>query len=717
MKRFLCAAAALWSLAASAQNLPVAPVHDVRETFFGTTVDDPYRRFENIKDPVVAKWMKAHSDHAHAVLKRITGRDALLARIEALEAATPARVTSVVRVPGDLVFFEKRGVEDNQFKLYVRQGGRPERLLVDPEVFEKKTGKPHAINYFQPSPDGRHLAYGVSAAGSEDATLHVIDVATGRPVGRPVTRAQFGGVSWSPDGKWLVFTRLQALKKGMPGVERYQRSRVVKLMLGKAAPEDKPVFGLGTPGVDVAPAHIPFVSISDDGRWAFGLVTNGTQNEIRLYAMPFADFAGGGGRWQSLVDFTDDVTAFAVHQDSLYLLSHKNASRYQVLKGDMKDFALAKARAVVPVSEEVVTGLATAADAVYLRVRDGNVSRLRRLGYEDGATPQPIALPIEGSVDFYPADTRLEGLWLEAQGWTRARQILAVARNGSVSNTGLQPAGPFDAPDDIVTTEVKVPSHDGAPVPLSIMHKRGLKMDGTHPTLLYGYASYGITEEPWFTPHRLAWLEKGGVFAVANPRGSSVYGEDWYRAGFQASKPNTWKDFIACAEYLVAKGYAKPATLGILGGSAGGILVGRAMTERPDLFGAVVSAVGALDMIRAETTPNGVPNIPEFGTVKTEAGFKALLEMSTYHHIRAATPYPAVLFLHGVNDPRVEVWESTKSAARLMAATTSGKPVLLRLDYSAGHGIGNTKRQQFEERADMYAFLFWQLGQPEFALK
>lgn len=717
MKRFLCTAAALWSVAASAQNLPVAPVEDVRQTFFGTTVDDPYRRFENIKDPVVAKWMKAHSDHAHAVLKRITGRNALLARIEALEAATPARVTSVVRVPGDVVFFEKRGVEDNQFKLYVRQGGQAERLLVDPEVFEKKTGKPHAINYFQPSPDGRYLAYGLSAAGSEDATLHVIDVTTGRLVGRPVTRAQFGGVSWSPDGKWLVFNRLQPLGKGMPGIERYQRSRVMKLVLGKAVPEAKPVFGLGTPGVEIAPVHIPFVSISDDGRWAFGLVTNGTQNEIRLYAMPFADFARGAGRWQRLVDFEDDVTGFALHGDSLYLLSHKNASRYQVLKGDMKDFALARAQTLVAASEEVITGLATAADALYLRVRDGNVTRLRRLGYEEGAKMQAIALPIEGSVDFYPADTRMEGLWVEAQGWTRARQIFAVAPDGSVSNTGLQPAGPFDAPEDIVTTEVKVPSHDGALVPLSIMHKRGLKMDGSHPTLLYGYASYGITEEPWFTPHRLAWLEKGGIFAVANPRGSSVYGEDWYRAGFQATKPNTWRDFIACAEYLVAKGYAKPATLGILGGSAGGILVGRAMTARPDLFGAVVSAVGALDMIRAETTPNGVPNIPEFGTVKTEAGFKALLEMSTYHHIRKGTAYPAVLFMHGVNDPRVEVWESTKTAARLMAATTSGKPVLLRLDYSAGHGIGNTKRQQFQERADMYAFLFWQLGQPEFTLK
>ncbi|MGZ5155621.1 MAG: prolyl oligopeptidase family serine peptidase [Caldimonas sp.] len=247
---------------------------------------------------------------------------------------------------------------------------------------------------------------------------------------------------------------------------------------------------------------------------------------------------------------------------------------------------------------------------------------------------------------------------------------------------------------------------------MSIIHRKGIALDGNNPTLLYGYASYGVTEEPYFSVSRLAWLDAGGVFAVANPRGSSVYGEEWYRGGYQATKPNTWNDFIACAEYLIARKYTRPARLGILGGSAGGILVGRAMTTRPDLFAAVIDAVGANDTVRAESTPNGIPNIPEFGSVKTEAGFRALLEMSTYAHIRPGTAYPAVLFTHGVNDPRVEVWESTKAAARMMAATSSGKPVLLRLDYDAGHGIGNTKKQQLEERADMFAFLLWQMGVP-----
>jgi prolyl oligopeptidase len=361
----------------------------------------------------------------------------------------------------------------------------------------------------------------------------------------------------------------------------------------------------------------------------------------------------------------------------------------------------------------VLTGFARASDALYVTRRDGAVSRLflLPLAKDTGAVgaPREIKLPVAGSFETSGTDPRLPGVLLSLNGWTRGVQIYAANAKG-VTNTGLQPRGRFDALPDYVATEVLVKSHDGAMVPLSIIHRKGLTLDGTAPTLLWGYASYGITEEPWFSAWRIAWLERGGVFAVANPRGSGAFGQDWYKAGFQASKPNTWKDFIATAEYLVANKYTSPARLGIWGGSAGGILVGRAMTERPDLFRAVISSVGVNDAVRAELTPNGVPNIPEFGTHTTESGFRALLAMSMYHQIVDQTPYPAVLFTHGVNDPRVDVWHSSKAAARLQAATSSGRPVLLRLDFQSGHGVGDTREQRNAERADVLAFLLWQFG-------
>lgn len=694
---------------------PVAAVHNVSDIYFGEKVDDPYRHFENKADPEVASWMKAHSAHARATLDRIPGRKKLLDNIVRYDASVSDRVTQVRRVAGEVYFMERRGVADNQFKLTMRQGltGK-DKVLFDPGLLEKRTRKPHAINWYSPSPDGSLVAVGVSQQGSEAATLSVLNARTGKAIGAPITRADFGGVDWTPDSKSLVFTRLQALGKGMAETQKYQHSQTYLLKVGNPLSSARPVFGTATQGLDIGAAELPFVGLTHDGRWALGYAVNGTQRELGLFIASQKSLLAGKPKWQRVVSAAHAVTGVAYFDNTLYMVSYKGASRSRVLALNLDAPDMAAAKEIVAESERVVVNVVAAADALYIETRDGNVKRLYKRAYSATASPVEVALPVQGSFELTgegvaTADPRLPGLVLELQSWTRARQVFTVAADGSVSNTALQPAGPFDAPADIVATEVKVKSHDGAMVPLSIIHRKGVVLDASHPTLLYGYASYGITEEPFFSIGRLAWLDAGGVFAVANPRGSSVYGQDWYKAGFQSTKPNTWKDFIACAEYLIAQKYTQPSKLGILGGSAGGILVGRAMTERPDLFAAVIPAVGALDSLRFETTPNGVPNIPEFGSAKTEAGFKALLAMSTYANVRPAA-YPAVLLTHGVNDPRVEVWQSTKTAARLMAATTSGKPVLLRLDFDAGHGVGSTKTQQFEERADMYAFLLWQMG-------
>ncbi|MBX3626394.1 MAG: prolyl oligopeptidase family serine peptidase [Rhizobacter sp.] len=715
----VCFALALPAIVAQAQaQPPVAPVRTVTDTFYGVRVDDPYRYFENKQNPEVAKWMKAQSEHAYATLRRIPGREALLEKISRYDSAASERVAQITRVPGDLYFIERRGATDNQYKLSLRRGLKgADQLLVDPEAVEKKTGQPHAINWYMPSPDGARLAYGLSAQGSEAAVLHLLDTRSGKPLGRPITRAEFGGVDWSPDGTQLVVNRLRAPRGGAKATDKYQHSQVWLLRAGRPIAEAKPVFGTATKGVDIQPAEIPIVNFTHDGKWALGLVINGTQRELGLFVAPQAGVLAGKPAWKRVLKPSDEVTGITYFDDTLYLVSHQGAPRSKVLAMRLKTPDLQQAELVMPPSERVVVNVAAAADAVYIEARDGNIKRLYKRPHGAGGAPVEVTLPLEGSFGLVndegggsAANPRLPGLLLDLQSWNAARQVYEVAADGSVRNTGLQPAGPFDQPAGIVATEVKVKSHDGALVPMSIIHRADVKLDGRNPTILYGYASYGSTEEPFYSVSRLAWLDQGGVYAIANPRGSSVYGEEWYRAGFQATKPNTWKDFIACAEYLIAQQYTSPAKLGILGGSAGGILVGMAMVERPELFAAVIPAVGALDMLRMETTANGVPNIPEFGSVKTEAGFKSLLAMSTYAHIKPGTAYPAVLLTHGVNDPRVEVWTSTKTAARLMAATTSGKPVLLRLEYDAGHGIGSTKKQQLEERADMLAFFLWQMG-------
>lgn len=689
---------------------PAAPVRPVTDTFFGTTVSDPYRYLENLQDPEVAALLKAQAEHTRATLDRLPLRETLLKEITTYGDAKVERVSGV-RINGDAVYFYKRLPDENIPKLYVRIGSRAARLLVDPDAVGGSTDAHAAIDWFAPSPDNRYLAFGLSIGGSEDSVLRVIEIATGRDTGERIAGARFGPPTWTLDHRF-TYNRLAPLAPGAPLTEKFVDSRVYLHRVGDDPAQDAPVLGAGlAPGVEIAPTALPFVMLARGSDHAFGLVINGVQREITLYITPVDALTGGKPVWKKLIDPRDDVTDIAVFANTLFMLSHQGASRFQVLKLPLGTPDMARAQVVVPASDAVITGIAAARDALYVRRMTGSTSDLLRVPYSPGARPASVALPYDADISALATDVRVPGVIFETSGWTRFGGFFAYdPREGKVSDTLLQPQGPYDNPPQLVSTEVKLRSHDGTLVPMSIVHRQGLKLDGSNPTILYGYGAYGISQTPFYRPTWLPWFERGGVLAVAHVRGGGEYGEDWHRAGFKASKPNTWKDAIASAEWLIANGYTTSARLSIMGGSAGGIFVGRAITERPELFGAAIDLVPASDMLRIEFSANGPPNIPEFGSVTTEEGFKALHAMSAYHAVRDGMAYPAVLLTTGINDPRVDAWQAAKMALRLQAASTSGKPVLLRIDYDAGHGIGSTKRQGYEERADTLAFLLWQAG-------
>jgi prolyl oligopeptidase len=689
---------------------PVAPVRPVTDTYFGVKVVDPYRYMENLKDPEVASWFKAQNDYTRSALAAIPGRAALLERIKQLDESAPARVTDVRRLPGGRYFYQKRLASEDVAKIYMRDGlNSEEKLIVDPAKYATPGGPHDAISYYAPSLDGRYVAFGVSPAGSEDAVLRVIDTQTGRETGDVIDRVQFGSPSWLPDGHSFVYNRLQKLGPDSAPTDRYLKSRAYLHVLGTGPDKDALVFGDGVPGVQIVPTDIPFVVTPPGTSYAIGIIAHGVQNEVTAYAAPTKSLAGAEVPWKKLCDVQDDITGFDIYGDDVYLQSHKDASRFKVLHTKLSNPDVAHADVVLPPSEAVVRNIAAAEDALYVQELDGGLGRLVRIPY--GRAPQTVALPFDGSLGLSATDQRVPGTLLDMASWTKAAKILAYdPATKQVTNTKLQPAGRFDDPADVESVEVKAPSYDGTLVPLSIVYKKGLKLDGSNPTLLEGYGAYGITLDPFFDPKLLAWFERGGVFAVAHVRGGGEYGEDWHLAGKLLNKPNTWKDFIACAEYLINHHYTSTPHLAIEGGSAGGITVGRSITERPDLFAAAIDAVPSSDMLRMENTPNGPPNIPEFGTVKNEDGFKALYEMSAYDHVKDGTAYPAVLVTTGFNDPRVISWQPGKMAARLQAATSSGKPVLLRVDYEAGHGFGSTKTQREVELADQMSFVLWQFG-------
>lgn len=717
--RVSCAtvAVAMGLAQAQAQTAPpVAPVKPVTETFFGKEVTDPYRYMEDLAAPEVQAWAKAQNEYTRSVLDAIPGRAPLLKRIADLEASVQARVVDVQQLPNGLYFYEKRGADDNQFKVYVRHGlDSEEKLLVDPDALAHAKGVPYAVTFFQPSDSGKLMAYGLSTGGSEEPSLHVIDVATGKELIEPIDRTHYSGAHWMPDDGGFFYFRQRALPPGTPETEKYrmQTAYFHRLHGGGA---DQPIITAGeAKAIAITPDEFPFVSPVVGTPWVVAIPVNGVQREVTVYIAPRASVLSPSVKWRKLIDRSADVTRFAIHGDDLYVLTHKDAPRYQVLKTSVSHPDLARAAVVVAPSRKVVLDVRAGKDALYVLARDGTIGKLYRVPYGKGGQPVAVALPREGSVEITSSDPRLPGAIVEIGSWTRDFGFYAVdPKTGQFVDTGLQAVGPYGAPPNIESKEVLIKGYDGVAVPLSIVYPKGIKLDGSNPTLLYGYGSYGITENPVYLPRFLAWYEQGAIRATCHVRGGGAYGEEWHLAGKQATKPNTWRDFIACADYLIKEGYTSTPRLAINGGSAGGILVGRAMTTRPDLFAVAVPQVGVLNALRSENSANGVPNIPEFGTVKDEQQFNSLLEMDALQHVRDGVKYPATLITTGINDPRVAPWESFKFTARLQAATASGKPVLLRIDYASGHGVGSTKTQRQEEAADVWSFMLWQFGAEKF---
>jgi prolyl oligopeptidase len=730
MRRLIGCGAALLAgvlvsgLARAADGPPVAPVRAVTEEYFGTTVVDPYRYMENLQDPEVQGWIKGQAEFAAKTLAGIPGRETLLARIRELDAGAPYRLHVVKRWPNGDLHYLKTLASENLEKLYFRDAKMgTERLLVDPEKFAAPgSGKHFALEFCVPSPDVRLVLYGLAASGSEQTVLHVLDVAAGKDLPDVIDRMEsdYTPPMWLPDGKGFVYSRRRKLAEGAPPTEVYKRTEARVHRLGEEVEKDAVVMAMGgSADVPLAEADFPSLVVTPGSPFAVLKIKHGDANELTLYAGRLEEVGRGGVRWRRVCDVADEVSDFAMHGEDVYLLTAKDAPRYRVVRVAMARPAFDAAETVVPAGAAVVEGVSAGKDALYVQTLDAGIGKVVRVAYGAGAKAEVIETPAgEASARLAGADVENDGALVATASWTRGGRLYAFdPKTRKLADTGLQPGGKFDDVEGYESREVLVESHDGVRVPLSIVFKAGLKFDGSHPTLVSGYGAYGMVTSPRFSPVNLGWLERGGVLAYAHVRGGGEYGKAWHHAGRKATKPNTWRDFIACCEYLVREGYTSPGKLAGAGGSAGGILIGRAVTERPDLFAAALFQVGCLDMLRMETTTNGVPNIPEFGTVTSLEGFKGLFEMSAYAHVKDGVKYPAVLLTHGINDPRVEPWMSAKMTARLQAATGSGRPVLFRVDYDAGHGIGSTKAQRQEVLADSWAFLLWQMEEGAFQKK
>lgn len=683
---------------------PATARRPVTDSYQGVAVTDDYRWLENGADPEVQAWSKAQDARARGWLGALGGAGAIRERVQELVTAAGFRYSGLVRRGGTLFALKFQPPRQQPFLVTLGSlGAASEKPLLDPAALDP-SGRT-AIDFFAPSPDGKLVAVSLSQNGTEDGTLHVLEVATGKELPDRIPRVTGGtaggSAAWNADSSGLYYTRYPRQgERPAEDLPFYQQVWFHRL----GAPPEQDAKELAQDGPDARIAE-NVLSSSDDGRWTLCSVEKGDGGDWTHY------LRGPSGGWVRFADHADEVKAARFGLDgNLYPLSRKGAPRGQILKMPLASPSLARAAPVAQASPDgSIARVEVTRAALYVEEVLGGPSRVRVLSL-DGAERRPLEILPVSSVRGL---TRLgdgEVVWLNESFLSPAAWYRLDEATGAVSKLALSPAPSVDFSDVEVRREVAT-SRDGTRVPLSIIVRRGTRLDGRNPVILYGYGGYGVSQTPAFSPVRKLWLERGGAYAIANIRGGGEFGEAWHRDGMLEKKQNGFDDFAACARHLVARRYTSPARLGLLGGSNGGLLVGAMLTRYPDLARAAVAAVGIFDMLRVELEPNGAFNVTEFGTVKDPAQFKALYAYSPYHRVEEGVRYPAVLLTAGNRDPRVDASNARKMAARLQAATASGRPVLLRVSGS-GHGIGSALDERIAEIADTYAFFLHELGVP-----
>jgi prolyl oligopeptidase len=705
------------SIAIPLEPAPPAPKQPVVDEYQGVKVTDDYRWLENPKDPAVKAWVAAENHRTHAYFDGLSDHAAIATQVRDIITKITSRYSDLSSRPGRLFALKFAPPKQQPLLVVMPSADEPqaEKVILDPNNLEPKGQT--TIDWFVPSPDGKLVAVSLSQGGSEDGTLFFYNTETGERLPDQIPRVQYptggGSAAWLPDSKGVYYTRYPSPGE-KPDGDLHFYQQVYVHTLGAPVKDDSYVLGQDFPRI----AEIALQSAPDGAPYFLAAVNNGDGGETAFFLL-----ASGGSGWRQIAGFKDGVkeAAFGRGEPVVYLRSVQDAPRGKILRlpfsadhpTEVKD-----ATVVVPESSDsIMEHLDLGRSHLYVSELIGGPSRLRSFDL-DGKNGQEIPLePVSGvnallTVDApsSPSDRLLfnESSYVAPATWFLFESP-ANGQPGKAVKTALAPPSPVDFSDIEVVREFAT-SKDGTKVPLNILRRKGTKLDGSNPVLLYGYGGYGINETPRANPLLRLWFDRGGIYVDANLRGGGEYGEEWHLGGNLTHKQNVFDDFAAGAEYLIKTGYTNPQKLAVRGGSNGGLLMGAFLTQHPELVRAVVSQVGIYDMLRVEHDPNGSFNVTEFGSVKDPAQFQALYAYSPYHHVVNGTKYPAILMMTGDNDGRVDPYHSRKMIARLQAANASDYPILLRTTSGAGHGIGTALDETIAQQTDVLAFLFDQLG-------
>lgn len=696
-------------------NYPKTKTVESIDTYFGVTYNDPYRWLEDLKSPDVIGWFKEQANLTNTAMSKISGRDELISEWKKLDKLQPPIYYSPIKEK-DRIFYQKRIRGEKVSKVYYREGMQgKEQLLFDPLTFIP--GKTLSVQQIIPSYDAKKLVIAYSESGAEVSTIQVMDVDTKQFLPDIIT-ATAGPGSWTFDNNAFMYMWIKSADNTDPTGRLNPKTKLHKL--GTDVKTDIDFFSNESyPDLNIEAKAYPFVFFVKDSKDYIFAGEGTVQSEIKIYYAPIAQLYSGNIQWKSLSTLDDKlVRSLDMDVDNIYTITYKDAKNYKLIATNLKKPNWATAKTIGSEKEsQTLESFTRCKDFLLLNYSDGINNHVQKYNIKDQTTTE-IKLPYTGLVNISCMDTKTNDYLISITSWNKPfTEFLYNANKDTFTESPFNkpPVYP-DSYKDLVVEEVEVKGHDGVMIPLSIIYKKGLKKDGSNVCLMDSYGAYGMSMSPWFNVLENSLAVKGVVIAIPHVRGGSEKGQDWYKAGYKTTKPNTWKDFISCGDYLVANGYTSSSKLAGTGTSAGGILITRSITERPDLFAAAICNVGVANAMRAEFSSNGPVNIPEFGTVKDETECKALYEMDGMLHVKNDVKYPAVICVAGWNDPRVAAWQPGKFAAAVQNATTSGKPVLMKVNYDNGH-FTEDKDVTFANFADQFAFALWQCGHPDFQLK
>ena len=680
----------------SAMNIPKPPAtkqQPVTDEYFGQKIVDPYRWLEDGTTPETQQWVSIQLAYTRSILDKLPGREKLHNRIEQLLEIGNLGET---QVGGDYYFHSRRDGKQNQPVLYVRKGinGKDEVLLDANDLSKDGT---IALDWWQVSHDGKYIAYGTSESGSEMSTLHVIETATRRLLPDVIQRTRAASIAWRHDDRGFYYTRYPKKGDVAEGQEMYNR-HVFYHALGSDPAKDPLIFGGGRD-----PQDWPNIVLSNDGRWLAIIVAQGwAKSEVYLKDLqtgaPAVPVATGKNFLYSAQPYNGD----------LYILTNEDGPRYRVFKTPVTTLTREHWREIIPQSDAVLTSVDIVGGQLFARYDKDAHSVLKRFT-TDGKALGEIELPTLGTITDLGGEYDSTSAFYLFTSFTVPTSIYRFDIPSSKSSLWDSVQTSFDA-SKYETKQVWYTSKDGTRVPMFLVMRKGLKLTGHNPVLLTAYGGFNVSLTPEFSKTIFPWLDHDGMFAMANLRGGAEFGEDWHRAGMLDKKQNVFDDFIAAAEYLQKEGYTDKEHLAIRGGSNGGLLMGAAITQRPDLFRAVICQVPLLDMLRYQNFQIAKLWIPEYGSSEDPKQFQWLYAYSPYHQVKKGTDYPAILFMTADTDTRVDPMHAKKMTALLQADNGGSNPILLRIEPKAGHGAGKPISKLVEEYTDIYSFLFWQLG-------